>query len=168
MTPTRRAVLRNGLRLAWIHLIASVRDTVARADSVVPFLPPREDPQGSLSDRVHRRGIYLYEWGRAGETRTITFTPEALFRGDRLEATDTSRRPGKGTKITGAFVGAMNMMPYAPSTAMGILTEFFHKDAVGNIIELDACRPGISISLQIHFLADCEWIAELWGDALVD
>ncbi len=107
----------------------------------------------------HWRGVYLHQIGRAGVTYTVDVQPGGLFKARRLVATD--EHGGLKTMITMMLVGQRLQMP---SATVGILTQCFDREAVGNDIDFDVCQPGLSIVFQVRFLVDCTWSAELWGE----
>ena len=161
----RAQVVLNGLLLAilrvwiaWGFLVWRTR--LAGASLLRPS-------RGATGRERFRRGVYLHVEGRAGETRDVSAVP-GFLRVDQIVATDTSARPGKGTKVIGMFVGNENQMTSAPVDQNGILTEFFSAGAFGNGWTFSTCSPGTPVQLRVKFLVDCAWTAELWGDTLVD
>lgn len=156
------------LRLLWLGLVRAVQAarivwqrTQARLHGLreaVPGLPAPPDDEFIEKDW---RGLPFVLEGKKGETLTVQVAPDVYLRGKRFVATDSAPRHGMGTLIRGIFVG---QKPQMVVFSHGILTLFFHRDAVSGQIAWDTCDPGLFITFQVEFLTDCTWKAELWGN----
>jgi hypothetical protein len=94
--------------------------------------------------------------GNAGDVVTLTSTPQVLFRGEKVMATDQSASPSAGpagynTRITQIFVGQKSQRP---ANAGATLTAFFANTALGNGIRWDSCERGLAISVTVSFIND--------------
>jgi hypothetical protein len=105
----------------------------------------------------------------AGYVTTLTITPQVLFRGEKVMATDTGNGTastvGYGTRITQIFVGQKSQRP---ANAGATLTAFFANNALGNGIRWDSCERGLSISVTVSFvLANCTFDMTVFGKAVL-
>lgn len=156
----RARVLWRGLVFALNQVIFNMKmigTDVSSAVTPAVLLLPEPD---SLDHDKDRRGIYFHIAGRAGQTVTVQAQPNALFRGERLVATDSSERPGMGSMIQGVFVGNK---PQTATFQNALLTLFFNENALSPDLAFDVCDPNLFITFQILFLVDCAWSATLWG-----
>jgi hypothetical protein len=87
----------------------------------------------------------------AGYVTTLTITPQVLFRGEKVMATDLGpNAAGYNTRVTQIFVGQKSQRP---ANAGATLTAFFANNALGNGIRWDSCERGLSISVTVSFVA---------------
>lgn len=133
--------------------------------------------------------------GKAGDVIIVARQPRNLFRGSELFAIDTSSRPGCGTIIRCALIGAYPVFRDVPtwmfsewvapdereayeSAAKLVGTQFEtegSRAAKQQIRKIDAvlkmqwptCDPSLNIIFQIEFKTDCQWQAVLWGDTIL-
>ncbi len=106
--------------------------------------------------------------GKKGETLIVREWPEEWFKPEKLVVIETApdkqfRDTPQDTILTGAFVGAMNMFPTAPSVDSGISSAFFASNAIGTGIAWKPCRHGQSITFMVTFKQDCTWHGTLFG-----
>ncbi len=119
---------------------------------------------------MSRRGLIQFSGsGKKGEVVNITAIPKVTFKGDKLVARDTSKVPGKGTRIKSVLVGMKNQMfrNYGQDKPdPGVLTAVFAQDVEENEWVLNTCQSGLTLAYAVEFLEDCEWSAELHGNIL--
>ena len=84
----------------------------------------------------------------AGTTTTITVTPQVLFRGEKVMATDTGSPAGSQTRIQSIFVGQRSQRPATTNT----LATFFANNTLGNGVKWDTCEKGLSISVTVSYI----------------
>ena len=125
----------------------------------------RRRPHVIKRDKVHDQQFsFPPATGVAGQTQSLTITPQCLFRGDKIIAIDDAVPPGSGTRITGLFVGQLNQMPAGGN---GLLTSFLGPGNLGNGIKWSICQPALSISMQVEFLKNCTFNASIFGKAIL-
>ncbi len=103
-------------------------------------------------------------FGKAGTTQHLYVSPNCVFRGQKLMATDTANPAGAGTRITSVLVGQKTQRPLS---GQGSLTMFFSGDSLRNEIEWDDCPPNLSIALTVSFIESCTFSATVFGKAVV-
>lgn len=101
----------------------------------------------------------------AGYRTTITIQPQCLFRGDKITATDTSSRPGYGTRVVQVLVGQRVQRPASGQHAT--LTAFFAVNALGNGVRWDTCERRMSISVTVSFIEACTFEMAVFGKCVV-
>lgn len=99
----------------------------------------------------------------SGTTTTITVTPQVLFRGEKVMATDSFSTAGLGTRIQSILVGQKSQRPATTNT----LTLFFAQNALGNGIKWDTCEKGLSISVTVSFIQSCTFDMSVFGKAVL-
>lgn len=105
--------------------------------------------------------------GAASTTTTITNTPQCLFQGIRVMATDDggSKTAGYNTRIQGIVVGQANQRPAAAGS--GTLTAFFANTSVGSDIKWKTCQRGLSISVTVSFVTASTFEMSVFGKAVL-
>ncbi len=102
----------------------------------------------------------------AGEQTTVTISPQCLFRGEKIMASDTGSTPGRGTRIISVVVGNKQQKP--TNNGRGTLTSFFNETALANGITFDTAKPWSKIAVTISFVEACTFDMSVFGRAVVD
>lgn len=103
---------------------------------------------------------FSHRGGKKGQSVTIQQTLQQLFRGEKLVLTDTFQSPGRGTLLTGLFIGNRSQFPQIQG---GIPSVTFDATALGNAISPMICQPGIPVSMTVEFLEDCDFFGAIFG-----
>ncbi len=103
-------------------------------------------------------------YGEAGTTTVLVVAPQCFFRGEKIIATDTAEKPGRGTRITQVLIGQRLQRP---ATGGGSLTAFFASNAIGNGVTWDTCEPAFSIAVTVSFIEACTFDMNIFGRAIV-
>jgi hypothetical protein len=103
-------------------------------------------------------------FGAAGTVTTISVTPQCRYRVEKVMATDTSPNPGFGVGVVQFMVGQQLQRPV---TAGASLATFFGPTAIGNGLRWGVCDKGLSITLQVSFIASCTFHGSLFGSGQV-
>ena len=109
--------------------------------------------------------------GAAGTMTTISVNPQCLFRGEKVMATDsgsaagiTAAAPaGYGTRIGAILVGNQLQRPASTKT----LTAFFAPDSLGNGVKWATCQKGLTIAVDVYFIAACTFDMTVYGKAVL-
>lgn len=96
----------------------------------------------------------------AGTIMNVYSTPQVLFRGEKIIATDSSTLPGNGTRIMAIAVGQKMQRPGGTG---GTLTHFYPRRAMGNGHLWDTCQMGLTISVTVSFIQDCTFDMTVFG-----
>jgi len=104
-------------------------------------------------------------WVPAGNQTTITISPQCLFRGEKIMATDTSTTPGNGTRIVSVVVG---QKVQKPNGGNGTLTQFFAATALANGIKFDTAQRWSNIAVTVSFVETCTFDMSIFGSCVVD
>lgn len=99
--------------------------------------------------------------GSAGEVKTVTVTPQCLFRVEKVMASDTGG--GSATRIMSFYVG--NRLQ-RPALAGATLAQFFGSGVLGNGVRWDTCERGLTISATVSFVEAATFEAALFGKAV--
>lgn len=102
--------------------------------------------------------------GAAGSTTTLTISPQCLFRGEKVMATDSATTPGTGTRISTILIGQKLQRPAGSGAT---LTAFFANNALGNGIKWDTCEKALSIAVTVSFVAACTFDMTVFGKAVL-
>ena len=100
----------------------------------------------------------------AGFSTTITISPQCLFRGEKIIATDTAAVAGTGTRITTVAVGARIQRPLGNA---GSLSLFFSQTALANGITFDTAKPWSRIAVTVSFVTACTFDMTVFGTAVL-
>lgn len=105
--------------------------------------------------------------GKPGECLVAAHTPSELgdgllylFRGEKLLATDSLA--GRGTYIRMISVGVEQL----PDN-MRLSTRAFDRNSLGGGVSFPKCHPRLLFSIEVEFVAACEWSAAVYGKAIV-
>lgn len=103
----------------------------------------------------------------AGETLTLFTTPQALFRGEKVLATDSVG--GIGTRIMSVTVGQRVQRPSGTHHRHGggALTSFFSQTALGNGNLWDTCQSGMTIYVVVSFVQACTFDMSVLGKCVL-
>jgi hypothetical protein len=99
--------------------------------------------------------------GKAGTVANLSMTPQCLFRGEKIVATDNAVPPGSGTTIMNIFVGQKMQLPTSLPSIL------FSPTSLGGGFKMDTCQIGLPITLQISFVKTCKFSASIFGRAIV-
>lgn len=103
--------------------------------------------------------------GAAGTTTTITQSPQCLFRGEKMMASDSGvNSAGNNTRIQQIFVGQKLQRP---ANSGATLTAFFGVGALGNGIRWDTCDKALTISLTVSFITASTFECTVFGKAVL-
>lgn len=103
--------------------------------------------------------------GPAGEETVITVSPQCLFRGERVNATDTGSPVGTGTRIVSVMVGQRIQKLTGDRTST--LTAFFAANALANGIKWDTCQRSNRIQVTVRFVQACTFDLSVFGKAVL-
>src|SRR3990167_6561666 len=104
-------------------------------------------------------------WAPAGRETTITVSPQCLFRGEKIIATDTGSPNGRGTRIMQVAIGNKIQRPAGRN---GSLTVFFANNALGNGIKFDTAQQWSDIAVTVSFIQECTFDMTVLGRAVID
>jgi hypothetical protein len=104
-------------------------------------------------------------WAPAGRETTIKVSPQCLFRGEKILATDTHSTPGTGTRIIQVAVGQKIQKPGGRN---GTLTRFFSETALTNGIKFDTAHPWSEIAVTVSFVQECTFDMSVFGRAIIE
>lgn len=104
--------------------------------------------------------------GSASTQTTITVSPQVLFRGEKIMATDDggSKTAGYNTRVGAIFIGQKSQRPANSGTT---LTYFFANGALGNGIRWDTCDKALSISVTVSFVTTSTFEMTVFGKAVL-
>lgn len=103
-------------------------------------------------------------FGLAGTITTIVASPQVLFRGRKIMATDSGTPAGTGTRIMQMLVGQRMQRPSANGSS---LVAFFGPGALGNGVTFDTAQPALTIAVTVSFVQDCTFDMSIFGEATV-
>jgi hypothetical protein len=103
-------------------------------------------------------------WAPAGKRTVITVSPQCLFRGEKIIATDTGSPAGTGTRILQVTIGPVVQRP---STDRGSLTSFFAATVLGNGIKFDTVQAAYQIRVTVSFVQTCTFDMSVFGTAVL-
>ena len=101
----------------------------------------------------------------AGRIVTVTMTPQVLFRGEKVMATDDVDPAGTGTRIMQVAVG--NKVQKAGGSN-GTLTSMFSEVALANGIRFDTAHAWSNIKVTVSFVQACTFNLSIFGKAVLD
>jgi hypothetical protein len=125
-----------------------------RLEEIVGLVVKRRQPvmHRQPLQKAKPHSIEFRATGRAGMIETIQIRPERYFRVEKVAATDSL--DGRGSKIVEAFVGC-RLQP-----------RIWEAGPLASGLRWDTCDSVFAITLQVKFIADCEFLATLSGKAL--
>ncbi len=100
----------------------------------------------------------------AGEVLTFFNSPQCLFRGEKVIATDTGSPAGTGTRIQTITVGQKVQRPAGRAAT---LTSFFANNALGNGIKWDTSDRALTIAVTVSFIQSCTFDMSVFGRAVL-
>lgn len=100
----------------------------------------------------------------AGFVSVITVSPQVLFRGEKIVATDSLG--GIGTRILQVAVGQKLQRP-GGGNGQGTLTSMFAATALANGITFDTAHRWAQIKMTVSFVQPCTFDATVFGKAVV-
>lgn len=104
-------------------------------------------------------------FGLAGTTKTVVMSPQCLFRGEKLVATDTGKTPGAGTRILNLFVGQKTQFP--PNANLPTSHFSRSQSALSSGVRMDTCDPSCVITTTISFIESCTFDMQIFGKAIL-
>lgn len=127
-----------------------------------------DNPLVRYSDYPHVSRDWTLDFGPvngpAGFTTVITASPQLLFRGEKIMATDTAVPAGTGTRIIAVTVGSKIQKPLGTT---GTLTLFFDDAALANGITFDTAKPWSHVQVTVSFIKACTFDMTVFGKAVL-
>ena len=102
-------------------------------------------------------------FGLAGTTRVLTASPQVVFRGEKVIATDSGSPAGHGTRISTILVGQRLQRPAGGDT----LTAFFSERALGNGIRWDVSDKALTLAVTVIFIQSCTFDCSVFGRCIL-
>jgi hypothetical protein len=103
----------------------------------------------------------------AGQVVDFISTPQCLFRGEKVMATDSATPAGSGTRIMQIAIGQRIQKPgNSGRSGAGTLTQFFAQTALANATLWDTCQPSLFITVTVSFIQACTFDMSVFGRAV--
>lgn len=139
-------------------------ELVARSPEFRQYAEKRAAISRLVSARPQKSRLWQLDFGPVsgaeGEERAIEVRPSALFRGEKILASDTGRVPGKGTHLLSLLVGGHSQ--FRPG-AGPVSLDAFSNNSLGSGIKFDVCQPSDSIMMVVKFVESCTFDATIFG-----
>ena len=145
-----------------VHEMPAFNDFIdKRIAAQLPKLLERPSLEGDLRQLSIDFGPV---WAPAGFRTTIKISPQVLFRGEKIAATDTSASPGSGTRILSVAIGQKIQKAGGDN---GTLTSMFAATALANGITFDTAHKWAQIAVTVSFVQSCTFDMSIFGSAVL-